>query len=73
MTVPTEEALLNELTHLYGRDFAVAMVNIEKNKYGNDTNKLLGGIRALLTTVGGRRYAQEIYERLVTTVGGSEE
>jgi hypothetical protein len=72
MNPDLEKELLNELTVLYGRECAVAMLTFEKRKAGEDVRKLLASIRHVLAMVGGENYAELIYERLQTKVGAVE-
>ena len=72
MNTDLEEELLGELTVLYGRECAVAMLSFEKQKAGNDMRKMLASIRHVLAMVGGENYAELIYERLQSKLGAVE-
>jgi len=65
-----ENELLEELSVLYGRDCATAMVEIERRKSGGDMAKQIAGIRHVLVMVGGEEYASFVYERLQSRLEG---
>ena len=64
-----EEIVVNELSRIFGREYALMLLELEKERSGSDIKKLVGGIRGLMVKAGGERFGEMIYSRLQSKLG----
>ena len=65
----SEEILVEKLGTIFGKDCAKTMISMEKNK-GKSSKELMIGLRRVLVQAGGERYAEMIFQRLDSRIGG---
>ena len=65
----SEAILVEELGAIFGEDCAKTMISMEKNK-GKNSKELMVGLRRVLVQAGGEKYAEMIFQRLGSKIGG---
>lgn len=65
-----EMILIEELSDVFGSEYALTIIDLEKERVGDDPMKLLGGIRNLMLKAGGERFAELIYSRIQARMKG---
>ena len=65
----SEAILVEELGAIFGNDCARTMISVEKKK-GGDSADMLSGIRKVLVQAGGETYAEMVFQRLHSRIGG---
>ena len=64
-----ENSLIEELSIIFGRDYAEALITAQKEK-GKSSKEILMNLRTLLTKAGGEKYAEMIFQSLDSRIRG---